>query len=104
MINGYAKICQGWRLLENKHITKDSIKTDRISKISNTYDVRIQSPTNKVFGPISNLNQFCKEHGLSQSSMHDLIKGKRKAYKGWILLDQEEKENVSTTLPTNSIE
>jgi len=76
MINGYAKICQGWRLLENKHITKDSIKTDRISKISNTYDVRIQSPTNKVFGPISNLNQFCKEHGLSQSSMHDLIKGK----------------------------
>lgn len=88
MIKGEIKIYNGWRLYENKDLTKEDIKKERIKKISNTYDVKIISPTNEVFGPITNLNSFCKEHGLNQGSMDYLIKGKKKSYKGWRLLNE----------------
>lgn len=40
------------------------------------------SPSKQVY-TFQNLNQFCKENGLSQSHMVQVANGKRKSHKGW---------------------
>lgn len=39
---------------------------------------------------ITNLQAFCKEHGLHPVHMHELKSGKRKAYRGWIWRESDE--------------
>jgi group I intron endonuclease len=88
LLTGNVKIAKGWKLLSNQNMTEKDIEQNRIKKISNTYDVKIQSPDGKIYGPITNLREFCKEHSLSWGSMHDFLTGKKLSYKNWKILNQ----------------
>lgn len=54
--------------------------------MAKTFDVRLQSPTGEVFGPITNLNQFAKTHNLLAQGLGALIRGKISQTKGWKLI------------------
>jgi hypothetical protein len=49
------------------------------------------SPGGEVYTPVTNLNEFCREHGLPQGEMWRLATGNRgtKSYKGWIRYEPE---------------
>lgn len=51
-----------------------------------TYDVKLLSSTGEIFGPITNLLQFCLKHSLTASALRLVITGKVKHHKGWTLL------------------
>ena len=46
-----------------------------------------RSPSGKVYENIRDLTQFCREHNLIVSEMRDLISGRKKSYRGWVLWD-----------------
>lgn len=41
------------------------------------------SPDGTVYRNIPNLNEFCKEHGLSTAPMFQVDRGKQESHKGW---------------------
>lgn len=49
------------------------------------YDVKIKNIDGTIYGPIINLNDFCKERNLRQGNMWLLIHGKIKSSQGWVL-------------------
>jgi group I intron endonuclease len=53
------------------------------------YYIGVISPDGQVFTKIYSMNKFCAEHGLSESCMVALINGRRKYYKGWKYLEDE---------------
>lgn len=70
---------------------KRSAKTKKKIALLNAkiYDVKIISPEGKIFGPIFNLTEFCREHSLDPRNMN-LVVNKKKGYKshrGWKLSD-----------------
>ena len=48
-----------------------------------TYDVTVSDPNGIIYGPITNLKQFCLQHNLNQGCMWMVIVGKKKSTKGW---------------------
>lgn len=81
LIAGRTRYIFGWSIFTGS-FDKPAVKN------SKTYDVKLQSPTGDVYGPIINLKAFCREHGLNLSGMQGLINGKKKtnSYKSWKLL------------------
>jgi len=50
--------------------------------------VRLLDPNGNVQIIEPNLNQFAKENGLGYEMLHQLINGRRKKYRGWVLFDE----------------
>jgi len=71
---------------KGKHLSE---KTKQKLSISHqkTYNINLLSPDGRIFGPITNLLAFCKEHNLKQCSVWCLINGKQKSTKGWKIFD-----------------
>lgn len=61
----------------------ESTKKKMSEATAKTYNVKLISPNKEIFGPIINLLEFCKKHGLRQSGIWCLINGKQKSSKGW---------------------
>ena len=56
------------------------------------------SPESKLYLNITDLDQFCREHGLIVARMRELIAGKIKSYGGWRLADGSMNEDVARSL------
>jgi len=50
------------------------------------YDVKLKSPSGKVFGPIENLSEFARKHNVDQRKMLMVINRERKSHKRWTLM------------------
>ena len=70
------KMYNGWRLLENKHISP-------IKKI-----FTLKSPLNILYS-IENMTEFCKERGFDYHQMNDLTNGRKKQSYSWSLPETE---------------
>jgi group I intron endonuclease len=57
------------------------------------YEILLESPTGELFGPITNLTKFAREHDLSQGGLRGFITGRLKTYKGWKILKSLENKN-----------
>lgn len=84
LLNGKSKHFIGWRLTDNEEFDW----TAPIKRNYNTkqWDVKLVSPNGEVFGPICNLEQFCREHDIKYSSdLINLINGKTRYINGWYI-------------------
>lgn len=77
--------CKGWThknsLHQRKHIR--------------TFEGFID-PEGHPAGPITNLFAFCREHGLDDTSMYDIAKGKSCSYRGWTYQNGRENRREKT--------
>lgn len=48
----------------------------------------IVSPDNEIYY-VTNMKKFCRDHNLSQWSLHDVVSRKRKSYNGWLAYRQD---------------
>lgn len=48
------------------------------------------APDGTIYAPVTNLNAFCREHGLTASIMYNLVTGKERQHKGWTLYQSKE--------------
>jgi len=53
-----------------------------------THDVRLVSPDGTIYGPITNMAEFCRTHGIHPRSMRLLRNGTLLETKGWKLLKE----------------
>jgi len=71
----------GWKLPKHKNKTRFK-----------TYDVKLISPDNKIYGPIVNVMEFCQKHDIKYECILDVINRRSKTHKKWRLL-----ENINYT-------
>ena len=64
-------------------------------KLANSKTFVLRSPENEIV-TITNLNEFCRERGLSAPHMNSVFHGKRNIHKGWT---RGGAENLSVLLP-----
>ena len=69
---------------------RDNWKRRRLNRVPGQgnparYDVKLLSPTGKVFGPIENLSKFSREHGIDVRKLLMVINKQRKSHKGWTI-------------------
>jgi hypothetical protein len=87
-----------------KHHTPESIEKMRRNRAgkaagsenyqTKTYDLLtnpLVSPTGEIYTEIYCLHAFCKQHGLHNTHMRNLINGKNRSHKEWRLTNQPEK-------------
>lgn len=60
-------------------------KQRMIESKQKTYEVQLVSPDGVVYGPITNLHAFCREHKLDRASVLRVINGKQKRVGQWKL-------------------
>jgi len=91
VINKKRNTVGDWRLLENKD--KD-FKREKNIKVSKTYNINlINTNTNEIiYGPITNMAEFCKIHGLNKVMMCRIINKKAYEHNGWKLLEDRKPE------------
>lgn len=79
---------KGWRLLSNREYVFDRDTLCKINAASKatTLPIQILSPEGIVYGPITNIADFCRRHNLHRVSVRKLVTGKIKQTKGWKLL------------------
>jgi len=66
---------KGWTLLE-----------ENLNKSIKHYNISLVSPVGEEFNSITNLANFCKEHGgLNETAMYSLVNNKINSYCGWRL-------------------
>lgn len=84
LLSEKVKHFRGWRLVKNASFDWSiPIKRKLRSKI---WNVRLVSPDGVVYGPIDNLEQFCREHGVKRSSdLLNVINGHTRYNNGWHL-------------------
>jgi len=51
-----------------------------------THDIILLAPDGARHGPINNLRAFACKHGLNKGNIHNVVTGKVKSCKGWILV------------------
>lgn len=92
VIHKKVKFHKGWCLLENK----DEIPP----KIRKPYPLFV-SPCGEIYENCVNLKEFCKEHNLDVSCMHDVISKKVILHKGWRLLENKDcnLHNIGKPIP-----
>lgn len=80
LIAGRTRYVNGWSIY-NGTLQKP------IEKNAKVFDVKLVAPDGVIYGPISNLTKFAKEHKLNISSLRNLLSGKIKSkfYQGWML-------------------
>lgn len=80
LISGRTRYVNGWSIY-------DGSETCPAAKNSKVFNIKLLSPDGTVYGPISNLAEFCRRHNLNQSSMQRIITGKHKSnHKGWTMV------------------
>ena len=86
LVIGKAKSYKGFRLPENlDYDFKNYRKVNgRRAKLHN---VKLISPNGEIYGPIFNIEEFCRIHFLSASGLRHLISGKNKSHKGWKIIE-----------------
>lgn len=80
---------------EVNHINKDRCdnRADNLEWVTRQFNIEyshagdyvVTSPCGEVYH-ISNLNKFCREHGLVSTHMHGVANGKRKQHNGWTVI------------------
>jgi len=63
----------------------------------------IVSPNGCIYESVTNLTQFCKEHGLSQGLMSKVVRGERHHHRNWTVLDSKH-TNIVTGIDISEIE
>lgn len=88
LIIGKSMSYKGWRLPENVDYDykKYRSKNGRRAKLHN---VSLISPTGDIYGPIYNIEEFCRNNNLRASNIRHIISGKNKSYKGWRLYTEK---------------
>ena len=72
--------------IDKKVYDRDTLcKNNSASKVA-TLNIQIISPEGTIYGPITNIAEFCREHNLHRISVRNLAAGKIKQTKGWKLL------------------
>ena len=66
----------------------DEWKSNMSKARAKTFDVKFLSPAGEVFGPITNLNVFAKNHGLLPKGLGAVIRGKITQTKGWRIVQE----------------
>lgn len=82
LVNKKRIVSNGWRLAENRDISDEQIKNNRISKYGKFYE--ITCPDGKTV-QIQNLNKFCRDNNLQSGNMYLLVLGKILVYNGYHL-------------------
>lgn len=67
----------------------------RYSMPPRQYNVTLQSPDGKIYGPICGLCSFARAHSLDKENLSALISGKLKTLKGWRINDGKSKRPQS---------
>lgn len=70
---------------KGKHHKKESKQLIAKAR-QKTYNVIVSDPNGILYGPITNLKQFCLEHDINQGCMWMVIVGRKKSTKGWKLI------------------
>ncbi len=88
LAKGAIQSYRGWRLLDNKEYTFDrnALCKNNANKKATTLDIQVMSPEGIIYGPITNIMHFCREHNLHRVSVRKLAAEKIKETKGWKLL------------------
>jgi group I intron endonuclease len=47
----------------------------------------LKSPTGQVYGPVTNLKEFCSHHGLRYKSMNQVVHRAKGSHQGWTLAE-----------------
>jgi hypothetical protein len=64
-------------------------KSRMVASKQKTYNVHLLSPSGVVYGPITNLHAFCREHQLDRSAILRLIGGRQGRVGKWTRLKGE---------------
>lgn len=78
MVNGRIVSAEGWRLPKNR--SRPIGLT-----LPKQYNVKLVAPSGMIYGPITNLESFCRDHQLQASSIRHLLAGRYRSSKGWKL-------------------
>lgn len=78
--------CRMALLKSNMNRNMTEITKKAVAARAQTYDIVLQDSSGNLFGPITNLSQFCREHDLERSLLTKMINGKRNHHKGWTLV------------------
>jgi hypothetical protein len=80
LLAGRTRYINGWSVY-------NGTKEKPHAKNSKTLNIKLKSPGGKIYGPITNLSLFCREHNLNYGSVRSYLKvnDKQKNYKGWFL-------------------
>lgn len=82
VLNKKKKHLRGWRLPENAAYNWKA-RSAR-SYHAKTWDIQLLGPEGQIIGPITNIEQFCRDHDILNSSViHNLIMGRTRYANGW---------------------
>jgi len=90
LTKGKATSHKGWTHVNAKQPAREWIKT---------YEGFIDPQGNPV-GPITNLEQFCAEHGLIASNMNKVHRGAKPSHCGWTHVDSVNKRHAAKRVQT----
>ena len=68
------------------HLLSPAGKQRMIMSKQKTYNTQLLAPDGSIYGPITNLHAFCREHKLDRASILRMIKGKQGRVGSWRLL------------------
>lgn len=84
-ITWYDKIIASRNANPNRKLPRDFVAKGGANVNSKSYLVRHPDGREER---VSGLNQFCKEHGLTKKCLLDILIGKQKHHKGYVLLER----------------
>lgn len=90
LANGKATSHKGWSHVNAKKREREWI---------GTYEGFID-PNGTPVAPITNLEQFCAEHGLIASNMNKVYRGKKPSHKGWTHVQSINKRHAAKRVRT----
>lgn len=87
MMRGERYQHQGWHLPETPKWKTDLNIVKSVTRRTVNYDeVKLKSPSGKIYKIKPTLNEFCRTHNIDSHHLRMFIKGDVKTCKGWILL------------------
>lgn len=96
VMGGKRFVHKGWKIYnpsdpntKHKRIYQKALK-ETIEKRAKTYNIQLLAPNGTIYGPITNIAEFSKQHSLTESSMYQLLNHKAKHHKGWTLIASAE--------------
>jgi group I intron endonuclease len=90
LVTGKATSHKGW-----SHVNAKQPEREWISTYAGFID-----PNGAPVAPITNLEQFCAEHGLIASNMNKVYRGKKPSHKGWTHVQSVSKRHAAKRVRT----
>ena len=90
LIKGTIKNYKQWRLDENEEQDNSYLIPDLLS------------PTGKVYSGYRNISKFAREHNLNRHALLRVLKGTRKAHRGWklvMIIENPNKKEIGNLIP-----